>query len=230
MPVAGNGSSRLEEKPTRVFARRPGTPVPGGPEEVPTQRRWGLIAAGVMLTLACGLAFIGLWRSAGNREPVVVAARDVDRGETIERDDLRTALVAAESGVGTIPEGDLDDVVGRVALTDLARGSLLAPDEVADADDRLVANDEALVGARLGPGAAPLGELPSGTEIVVVIRPGPSGGDGAVREVPGWLAELGGRDPNSGAREASLVVPQESAGAVAAAAAEERIAIVALEG
>lgn len=231
MPVTGNGSTRLEGKPrTGVFARRSGTPVPAGPEEVPTQRRWGFVAAGVMLTLVCGLVFTALWRSAGNREPVVVAASDVDRGETIERADLRTALVAAEPGVGTIPEDDLDELVGRIALTDLAEGSLLSPDEVADEDDRLVASDEALVGARLGPGAAPLGDLPSGTEILVVIRPGASDTDGNVREVPGWLAELGGRDPNSGAREASLVVPQEDAGAVAAAAADERIAIVGLEG
>jgi hypothetical protein len=183
-----------------------------------------------MLVLVCGLASVTLWRSAGNREPVVVAAQDVGRGETIEREDLRTALVAAESGVDTIPEGDLDELVGRVAVTELARGSLLSAEEVAGDDDRLVSSDEALVGARLGPGAAPVGDLPSGTEILVVIRPGPSDSDAEVREVPGWLERLGDRDPNSGAREASLVVPQEDAGDVAAAAADERIAVVGLEG
>jgi hypothetical protein len=167
---------------------------------------------------------------AGSREPVVVAAHDVGRWQTIGRDDLRVALVAAEPGVATIPESDLDELVGQVAVTELTRGSVLSPAEVADEDDRLVAADEALVGARLGPGAAPLGDLPTGSEILVIIRPGASDLDVPVRQVPGWLVELGDRDPNTGAREASLVVPQQTAGDVAAAAAEERIAIVGLEG
>jgi hypothetical protein len=168
-----------------------------------------------------------MYRSAGNREPVVVAARDIDQWDTIERGDLTVALVAAEARVGTIPEDDLTDLVGRVAVTRLPRGSLVSPQQVSG-DDRLVAENEALVGARLGPGSAPTGNLPAGTRILVVIRPGTSSVGAQVRQVPGWLAELGDRDPNNGAREASLVVPQEDAAEVAAAASEERIAVVGL--
>lgn len=228
----GNGAgTRLEERPPgQMTARRPQIPVPGGPEEVAAPRRWGLVAVGVIVALTCGLAFLSMWRSAGDREPLVVVARDVERYETIKRSDLRTALVAAEPGISSVPEQDLDDLVGRVAVTELVAGALLSPAQVAEEDQRIVDDDEALVGARLGPGAVPLGDLPVGAEILVVIRPGPASLGTDVRAVPGWLAELGERNPTNGAREASLVVPQGEAAVVAAAAAEERIAVVGLEG
>jgi hypothetical protein len=196
---------------------------------VAAPRRWGFVAAGVLLVLGCGLVSLAMYRSAGNRVPVVVVARDIDQWETIERSDLGTALVAAESGVDTIPETNLDELVGRVAVTRLPSGALPSPEQVSD-DDQVTAANEALVGARLGPGAAPTADLPAGTRILVVIRPGTSATDALVRQVPGRLAEMGDRDPNNGAREASLVVPQEDAADVAAAAADERIAVVGLGG
>lgn len=229
----GNGSRTGVDPRTRTAGtggRRLGSPVQRGPEEVPVPRRWGFMALGLALVLACGLGFLALYEGAGDRKPVVVAAGDVGKWETIERGDLRVALVAAEPGVATVPESDLDEVVGRVAATELTEGSVLSPRDIADDGDRLVAEDEALVGARLGAGAVPLGDLPAGAPILVIVRPGPSEPDAEAREVPGWLAELGGRDPNTGAREASLVVPQQVAGFVAAAAADERIAVVGLEG
>ena len=185
---------------------------------------------GVMLVLACGLGSWALYRQAGNRVPVLVAAHDVGRFETIERDDLRVVLVAAEPGAKTIPEGELSKIVGRVAVTELPQGSILSPGQVAQEGQHLVGEDEAVIGARLGPGAFPLGSMPPGTKVLVVVRPGGSDPDSQVREVPGWVAEVGERNPNNGSREASLVVAKSSAGDVAAAAAEERIAVVGLEG
>ena len=227
--MAGNGSGAILQGTSRrrLATRRSRAPVQPGPQEVPTPRRWGFVAVGALLVLGCGLVSLALYRSAGNRVPVVVVARDIDQWETIERGDLDTALVAAESGVDTIPESELDDLVGRVAVTRLPSGALPSPEQVSD-DDQVAAANEALVGARLGPGAAPTADLPAGTRILVVIRPGTSTTDAPVRQVPGRLAELGDRDPNSGAREASLVVPQADAADVAAAAAEERIAVVGL--
>jgi hypothetical protein len=183
----------------------------------------------VIVVLASGLVFTSLYRSAGDRRPVLALARDVGRYEQVEPGDLRTVLVGAEPGVELVPEADLDDVVGRVAVTELSQGSLLSPDQVSDRDDHFVGPTEAVVGAKLGAGSAPVGELPAGTRVLVVIRPGGASRDVDVREIPGWVAELGDRGSN-GTREASLVVPEQSAGDVAAAAAEERIAVVSLEG
>lgn len=200
------------------------------PDEVAGRRQWGFLAVGVIVVLASGLGFLGLWRSAGERVPVLVAARDIGRFETLEAADLRVALVGAEPGVATVPESELDEIVGRVTVTELPAGSILSPGQLVQEGERVVAEDEAVVGARLGPGSAPVGDLPSGTRVLIVIRPSAGDSGAEVGEVEGWLAEISDRNPNNGSREASLVVPQSSAGAVAAAAAEERIAVVGLEG
>ena len=60
----------------------------------------------------------------------------------------------------------------------------------------------------------------------MVVRPAERGRRRAAdRGGQGWLQELGEPLENTGAREASLVVPENSAGLVASAAADERIAV-----
>jgi SAF domain len=152
------------------------------------------------------------------------------RFEELTRDDLRVVQVAADPGVDTIAAGDLDALVGRVAATDLSEGVLLSDDQLVGRDERLVGGDEAVVGARLGPGAAPRRGLAGGAAVLVVVRPAQTDADAEAVEVEGWLAEIGEPDATTGEREASLVVPAGSAAEVASAAADQRIAVVALEG
>jgi hypothetical protein len=135
--------------------------------------------------------------------------------------------VAADTGVATVPAGDMDEIVGKLAASDLPSGSLLSRDQVLAEGERVVTTDEAVVGARLGPGAAPRGEVAPGTWVLVVVDPPAADGEGAApTEVTGWLRDIGDPAENTGAREASLVVPASSAATVAAAAADERIAVV----
>lgn len=229
--MASNGSKVKDREPAPLRSRwQARSPAASSPAEVVGRRDLPRLALGVVVVLASGLVFVALYRSAGDRVPVLSVARDVGRYDVIERADLRSVLVGAEPGVELVPEADLDEIVGRVALTELSQGSLLSPDHVADADDPVVGDHEAVIGAKLGSGTVPVGDIPAGTPVMVVIRPGGSSGEGAVREVPGWLAALGERNPNSGSRDASLVVPKTSAADVAAAAAEDRIAVVSLEG
>jgi hypothetical protein len=182
------------------------------------------------VVLASSLGFSALYRTAGDRKPVLVAARDIGRYEQLSRDDVRIALVAAEPGVATVPANNVDSVVGRLTLTDISQGSVLAPGQMATDGQQIVGQGEAVVGARLEPGAAPVGDIAAGTRVLIVIRPGSDAGDTELRQVAGWLEAIEARNPNTGSREASLVVPQENAAAVAAAAADGRIAIVGLEG
>jgi hypothetical protein len=94
----------------------------------------------------------------------------------------------------------------------------------------LVGPDEVVVGARLGAPAAPRGEVAPGTPVLVVVRPDLTGGvPDQASEVRGWLRDIGDPLANTGAREASVVVPVEEAATVASAAADERIAVVTLE-
>jgi hypothetical protein len=229
--VGTNGSTTTVAREPR---HRPGIGqargVPVAPSGLPARRRWGRVAAGGVLALVGAWTAASLFASAGERVEVVVVAGEVDRFEELTRDDLKVVRVAADPGVDTIAGADLDDLVGRVAATDLSGGVLLSEDQLLGPDERLVGGDEAVVGARLGPGAAPQRGLVGGTPVMVVLRPVQTDGDAEVVEVEGWLAEVAEPDATTGEREASLVVPAGSAAEVAAAAADQRIAVVALEG
>lgn len=204
-------------------------PPPTSPAGLPPRRRWGRVAVGGMLALLGAWAGMILVATAGGRQERLALADDVAKGATIERSDLKVVRVAADSGVATVPAGDMGTVVGRAAATDLPRGSLLARAQVLDEGERLVTTDEAVVGARLAPGAAPRGDVAPGTPVLVVVEPPATGGSApAAAEVSGWLRDIGDPADNTGIREASLVVPASAAASVASAAADDRVAVVML--
>ncbi|HET8617502.1 MAG TPA: SAF domain-containing protein [Acidimicrobiales bacterium] len=229
-PAAPGGGPGLgtATAPTGRGARR-AVPVPATPSGLPTRRRWGRVALGAVLALFGAWLAMVLVATAGGRTETLALAADVARGEVIERSDLAVVRVAADDGVETIAADDIDSVVGEVAATDLPEGALLAPGQLLADGERLVAANEVVVGVRLSASAAPRGDVASGTPILVVVRPA-SGADGEPpTEVAGWLRDLGEPLENTGAREASLVVPENAAGLVASAAADERIAVATRE-
>jgi SAF domain-containing protein len=217
--------------PRLARVRRAALPSATSAEGLPARRRWARVAAGAVLALLGGWVFASLYVSAGERVEVLAVAHDVDRFDTIDRDDLRTVRVAADPDVDKVDAGDVDDVVGRAAATDLREGSLLSPSQLEPEDARLVADNEAVVGAELAPGDIPEGALAGGIDIMVVLRPADTApGGGEVDQVPGWLRGFSDPNENTGDRRVSLVVPEDRAADVAAAASDERIAVVALEG
>jgi hypothetical protein len=165
--------------------------------------------------------------AAGDRADVVAVAADVGRFETIDRSDLMVVRVGADRDVGLVPAGDLDEVVGRAAAVDLVAGSLLSPNELVAADERVVGTGEVRVGARLGPGAFPAEDVPAGAGVLVVVRPSDVvGGVAAVTDVEGWLLSVSDADESTGERSVSLVVPRAAGSAVSAAAADGRVSVV----
>jgi hypothetical protein len=224
--VTGNGTA---SRTVPLTAGRRVLLPPTSPAGLPARRRWGRVAVGALLALLGAWAGMVLVATAGGREERLALAADVAKGETIERGDLRVVRVAADAGVATVPADAMGEIVGQAAAADLPRGSLLARQQVLGKGERLVTTDEAVVGARLAPGAAPRGDVPPGTSVLVVVQPAPSGGTaGRVREVAGWLRDIGEPAEHTEAREASLVVPSSAAALVAAAAADDRIAVVTL--
>jgi len=204
-------------------------PPPASPAGLPPRRRWGRVAVGGMLALLGAWAGMILVATAGGRQERLALATDVAKGDKIERSDLKVVRVAADAGVATVPADHMHDVVGHVAATDLPKGSLLAGKQILGRGARLVTTDEAVVGARLAPGAAPRGQVAPGTSVLVVVQPAPSGGTpGRVQQVTGWLKDIGDPAEHTDTREASLVVPSSAAASVAAAAADDRIAVVTL--
>jgi hypothetical protein len=203
--------------------------VPATPSGLPTRRRWGRVALGAVLALFGAWLCMVLVATAGGRKETLALANDVGRGEVLERADLKVVRVAADAGVEMIPADDLDDVVGGVVTADLPQGALLAPGQLLAEGERLVAANEVVVGVRLNAAAAPRGDVPPGTPILVVIRPATGVGGEPPTEVAGWLRDLGEPLENTGAREASLVVPDNAGALVASAAADERIAVATRE-
>jgi hypothetical protein len=224
--VAPNGTTS-RTMPMAPLGRR-ALPPPAPPAGLPPRRRWGRVAAGALLALVGAWAGMVLVATAGGREARIALADDVARGRKIERSDLTVVRVAADPGVETVPASAMGEIVGQVAASDLPRGSLLARAQLVGEGERLVTTDEAVVGARLAPGAAPQGDVAPGTSVLIVVDPLPTGEDTATTEVTGWLRDLGEPAENTGTREASLVVPTTSAALVAAAAADDRIAVVTL--
>jgi hypothetical protein len=217
--------------PRLARMRRAALPTATSAEGLPSRRRWARVAAGAVLALLGGWVFASLYVSAGERVEVLAVAHDVDRFDTVERDDLRTVRVAADPGVDTVDASDVDDIVGRAAATDLLEDSLLSTNQLVAKDARLVADNEAVVGAELAPGDIPEGALAGGIDVMVVLRPADTApGGGEVDQVPGWLLGFGDPDENTGDRRVSLVVPEDRAADVADAASDERVAVVALEG
>lgn len=217
-PTTNNGKARS----TRAAAVAPSKP-PGGP----VRRRWGRIGVGLAAAIIGAWVFAALYLSAGDRSEVLALSGDVDRLEVIERSDLRVVRISSDTDVSTIDASQVDDIVGRVANVDLVAGSLLAADQLVPEGRQLLAANEAVVGVLLGPGDSPTRTLRRGTPVLVVIRPA-SGTQGDTEEIEGWVFDASGEALNTRERPIELAVPRGAAGAISAAAADQRVTIVAL--
>ena len=226
----GNGTGTLER---RVVGRGVGPPVAASPSGLVRRRQWGWVLAGVGAVVVGGWGSASLWLRAGDRVEVVALAEDVEAYETVTRDDLRTVRVAAPEGVDVVRAGEIDDLVGRAAASDLPGRSLLVESDLFPVDESVITDGEAVVGVRVAPGAAPV-ELARGRTVLAVILPPQNPGSseaGEARSVEGWVLKT--EDLSTGAQtgglSVSVVVPRDEATEVAAASADDRLSLVALE-
>jgi hypothetical protein len=114
---------------TPLGVDRPGpTLVPGDGR----QRRWSLALVAVLVTLGSALAFVVLWINAGDRQPVLALADDVEQGAQIQADDLRVVRVSFGSGITPVAASAKNQVIGRPATVDLLAGTLLTAQAVGD--------------------------------------------------------------------------------------------------
>lgn len=182
-----------------------------------------LVGAG----LAVGFALVAVvWQAnATQRDPVLAMGRTVERGEMIEAADLRVVYVGSDQPLVTLGEADTARVVGRVAVSDLAAGTLLTPGHLAD--PQTVEAGEGVVGLALDPGQFPAMALAPG-DLVNVIAAGEAGdrsilADGAVVFA---VEDLGGQ----GRRFVSLRTSEGEANRVAAAAESAPVRLVLVSG
>jgi hypothetical protein len=123
-------STTLPPRNQAPGARPAPTLVPGGGR----QRRWSLALLAVLVTLGSALAFVVLWMNAGDREPVIALARDVQAGQVIAADDITTVRVSVDPGVRAVSSSARDEVIGQPASVDLLAGTLLVPEAVGNTE------------------------------------------------------------------------------------------------
>ena len=207
--------------------RRPSTPQP---PRIPGRRNPRWIALGIVaLCLGALLSYV-IYTRVATETAVVMMARTVYRGTSIQAADLTVARISGESVTHSVPASRLTTLVGGKAVYDLPQGAIVTPGAI---DDIVVpASGRAVVGVKLATGRAPAALLVPASPVRLVALPAATSNDlGAASD------KLAGKtwngivlDQTPGADGASIVinvdVPAEQAPTVALLAAQDRLVVV----
>lgn len=195
MTTATNGSRATGTTTSKAPGRSampvaPRVPSPKG------RRSPGLLALGVALIAVGALAAVWMVNAAGHRAPVLVMVRDVPFGATVTSADVGTADVSADTGVSTIPATDLDSVVGSVASTNLAAGTLLSQAQLTASAPP--GSGSVLVAVAVPETRMPAGGLQAGDRLLVVDAPGTDSAPatGSPSTIPATVVRIGPADVN----------------------------------
>ena len=133
-------------------------------------RRSGIwLFAVLALLLLGGLGGIFMFQAASNATQVFVAAGDITRGQTIEKNDLTTISIAAGQDTTAISATKAEDVLGTVAAVDIPAGGLIT--ENSTTNGLTVPDGKALIGLTLQPGRLPAQQLTAGDNVILVPVP-----------------------------------------------------------
>ncbi|MFF3909786.1 SAF domain-containing protein [Streptomyces sp. NPDC001848] len=180
-----------------------------------------------MVVSAVGFTLVT--RAVGERDQVLVVARDVPAGQVLKPGDLRAVEVAADAGVVRV--ADRGSVLGRRARVPLLAGSLLAPGQVGTSA-AFPPQGLSQVALAVETGGAPP-DLARGERVALL--PGPAGasaeeaGDKGASAVVGTVT--GVRAPESAGGPRVVTVLVETAAARRAAQLEHpRVVVLSAEG
>ncbi|MEU0214361.1 SAF domain-containing protein [Streptomyces sp. NPDC006265] len=155
-------------------AAQPAAAAPGGPvpitQDAPRRRRRPVVV-GAGLALAAVGALLAVWQvdEAGNRTPVIALAHDVKAGEKVKKSDLVVAQVAPDAALAPVPVSRSGDIVGKTAVADLPKGTLVTDSSVREGSP--VAKGRDTVGILAKPGQLPAQRLRAGDAVALVHTP-----------------------------------------------------------
>lgn len=130
------------------------------------RRRVPELAAGVLVIAVFALAALW-WQASADRSTEVLAIRDtVERGHVIDVGDLQIVGVSSADHLAVMTPTEAAAVVGRVARTDLAGGTLVNLEMFSAGS--LLEQGQALVGLSLDAGEYPTLRLAAGDVVSVV--------------------------------------------------------------
>lgn len=190
--------------------------------------RWLLI--GILAVVLGGLGTAFLFMSVSASDPVVRVNRTIHRGEEIRPNDVSVVTVGRGLDVKTVPGSQLNEVVGRAAITDLPGGSLLVADTYGAA---AVPTGQSIVGLRLEAGRLPATGLTPGTPVLVVALPSnaATGADAATEALPASVSAHLTTAPAQlpdGSWSVDIALAADRAEATSRLAAQGRVALVRL--
>ena len=192
----------------------------GGPS------RWPELGAGLFVIAVFALAGAWFYADSNDREAVIAVRNSIERGQVVTVDDLRVVQVDSDDQLNLLGRDESGLVVGRIALTDLAAGTLVTPEQFAASG--LIEPGEGIVGLALDPGEYPSLSIQPGDVVSVVQVPRASDTGESAELVLVAEAEVVDVGP-IGVRNQlfiSLSTTRESAGEVAAAAAQDRVRLI----
>lgn len=202
---------------------RGGHDGPAGPvalRSLPRRRRPVMIFLAVALVGAGIVASAALYQRANHQVPVLVITAPVAAGEKITSSDVGISSIAAGPGITSIPGGQLNQVVGRVAAIPLRPGTLLTP---ADLTTTVPPGPgQQLVPLAVRPSSLPASGLSPGDQVVIIATPGnqgqSAGSTGFVpvltRPVAGVVERVSTTPDEDGFDVVDLLVPASSAAQV----------------
>lgn len=210
MPALSHGSARQPLRPRR-------------------NPRW--IAAGILAICLGAVGSFLLYSRVSSANSVLVMNATVMRGATLEADDVRQLTVGDLGGVKAIDSSRIGDVVGRVALVDLAEGSIVVEGEVGVSQQPA---GHIQVGIKVPLGRVPNAPLPQGTPIQLISVTTAQTDESAQESVESTAPEASVKgtvasaptETSDGSRTLDVWVPTANAAAVARLAALDQIAIV----
>ncbi len=220
------GSHTAEGLPGTDRSALPGPAVKVAAAPRQFQTRWMIAVA--VLVLVGGLGVLYALPQYTKHETVVAVARDVKMGQTITSADVMPADVSVGEQLAVVRPGDR--TLGRTALTDLSKGSILSPAQVGDGSPGLAAGQD-LVPVRLRLGQRPTRALIAGQSVLAVpapLDPTSQGGAALTQLAPfsATVSSAGDPDPSTGDVVVDLQVASGDAVGLARAAATGSVTLV----
>lgn len=204
--------------------------VAGGLNAPGRKRNAGAMIAGLAFIIIAGAMGASVASSFDDSIEVLVAERDIEEGESIARDDFRTVQIAAAAGdIEVMAPTSIDELVGRVAAGPIGEGSMIHPDQFANA----YGEQKILIGATLEPNQYPAGGLKAGDEVRLIALAGrgsssfddeDGGGVGATEIAVGVVVDVIPLGSNNDLH-ISLRVPESSANIIVQLVSTDRISV-----
>lgn len=189
------------------------------------RRRPAFLALGIALVVVFALGAVYLVNGLRDTRTVLVAAGDISQGQQIERGDLTTATVNADSGLTAVPSDQIDTITGTSAAVTIPAGTVINPNAVTDT--LVPPPGQTLVGITATYNKLPATTLQPGDYVRIVDTPRDQDDPPVQGPITSNAQVVGTRDiAETGQVTVDVLVPAAEAMWVSARAATGRLAII----